>query len=135
LPFTLEQRIRRIFMAWEDEAAKLGTSALVAGLKALEGTMKKGQFKRLVATTAAQVLAVHPDLKPKKARRWARRATGARPWKTAKLGVKEAVEVAAVTAATVGAAKVAAKVAKKPAVRRRVRALRAEAVDGKDSGS
>ena len=45
-------------MAWEDAAARLGTRALVARLKALEGTMKKGQFKRLVATTAAQVLAV-----------------------------------------------------------------------------
>jgi len=111
-------------MAWEDAAAQLGTGALVAGLKALKGTMKKGEFKRLVATTAAQVLAVHPDLKPKKARRWARRATGARPWKKAKLGVREAVETAAVTAATAGAAKVAAKVARKPAVRRRVRALR-----------
>jgi len=99
-------------MAREDAAARLGTSALVARLKALEGTMKKGQFKRLVATTAAQVLAVHPDLKPKKARRWARRATGARPWKKLKLGVKEAV--------------VAANVARKRAVRRRVRVLRPE---------
>jgi hypothetical protein len=87
--------------------------------------MKKGEFKRLVATTAAQVLAVHPDLKPKKARRWARRATGARPWKKTKVGVRKAVETAAITAAAAGAAKVAAKVAKKPAVRRRVRALRA----------
>lgn len=109
-------------MAWEDAAARLGTSALVARLKALEGTMKKGQFKRLVATTAAQVLAVHPDLKPKKARRWARRATGARPWKKIKLGLREAVETAAVTAATAGAAKVA----RKRAVRRRVRVLRPE---------
>ena len=99
-------------MAWEDAAARLGTRALVARLKALESTMKKGQFKRLVATTAAQVLAVHPDLKPKKARRWARRATGARPWKKLKLGVKEAV--------------VAANVARKRAVRRRVRVVRPE---------
>jgi hypothetical protein len=112
-------------MAWENAAAQLGTGALVAGLKALKNTMKKGEFKRLVATTAAQVLAVHPDLKPKKARRWARRATGARPWKKAKLGVREAVETAAVTALTAGAAKAAAKVARKPAVRRRVRTLRA----------
>jgi hypothetical protein len=112
-------------MAWEDAAAQLGTGALVAGLKALKSTMKKGEFKRLVATTAAQVLAVHPDLKPKKARRWARRATGARPWKKTKVGVRKAVETAAVAAAAAGAAKVAAKVAKKPAVRRRVRALRA----------
>ena len=113
-------------MAWEDAAAKLGTSALVAGLKALEGTMKKGQFKRLVATTAAQVLAVHPDLKPKKARRWARRATGARPWKMGKLGVKEAVETAAVTAVAAGAAKAATRVARKRAVQRRVRVVRPE---------
>jgi hypothetical protein len=113
-------------MAWEDAAAQLGTGALIAGLKALKGTMKKSEFKRLVATTAAQVLAVHPDLKPKKARRWARRATGARPWKKAKVGAKAALETVAVSAVTAGAAKVAAKVAKTPAVRRRVRAVRAQ---------
>lgn len=117
-------------MGWEDAAAKLGTGALVAGLKALEGKMKKSQFKRLVATTAAQVLAVHPDLKPKKARRWARRATGARPWKKTKLAAREVLETAAVTAVTAGAAKVAAKVASKPAVRRRVRATRPPADEG-----
>ncbi|HEY7505649.1 MAG TPA: hypothetical protein VH700_16240 [Gemmatimonadales bacterium] len=119
-------------MAWEDAAARLGTGALVAGLRALEGTMKKGQFKRLVATTAAEILAVHPDLKPKKARRWARRATGTRPWKKAKLGVKKAVETAAVAAVTAGAAKAATKVAKKPAVRRRLGAVRARS---KEAGS
>lgn len=116
-------------MAWEDAAAQLGTGALVAGLKALEGTMKKSQFKRLVATTAAQVLAVHPDLKPKKARRWARRATGARPWKKVKLGIKEAVGSAAVTAVAAGAAEAAAKVVRKRAVRRRVRVVRPEGTE------
>jgi hypothetical protein len=119
-------------MPWEDAAAKLRTSALVAELKALEGTMKKGQFKRLVATTAAQVLAVHPDLKPKKARRWARRATGARPWKKVKLDLRKAVETTAVTAATAGAAKVAANVARKRAARRRVRVVRP---DGQEAGA
>ena len=88
--------------------------------------MKKGQFKRLVATTAAQVLAVHPDLKPKKARRWARRATGTRPWKKVKLGVREAVETAAVTAVAAGATKAASTVARKRAVRRRTRVVRPE---------
>ena len=118
-------------MAWEDAAARLRTSALVAELKALAGTMKKGQFKRLVATTAAQVLAVHPDLKPKKARRWARRATGSRPWKMAKVGtkeragMKELVGAAAVTA-------VAAKVARKRTVRRRVRTAQ---VEGSEAGA
>jgi hypothetical protein len=116
-------------MAWEDAAARLRTSALVAELKALAGTMKKGQFKRLVATTAAQVLAVHPDLKPKKARRWARRATGSRPWKMAKVemrdrvGMKQVVGAAAVTAV---AATAAAKVARKRTARRRVRAVQVE---------
>jgi hypothetical protein len=110
-------------MAWEDAAARLRTSALVAELRALAGTMKKSQFKRLVATTAAQVLAVHPDLKPKKARRWARRATGSRPWKKAKVGMKEVVGAAAVTAV---AATAAAKVARKRTVRRRVRAVQVE---------
>src|SRR5262245_48855898 len=106
-------------MVSEDAAARLRTSALVAELKALEGTMKKSQFKRLVATTAAQVLAVHPDLKPKKARRWARRATGARPWKMAKLEAP-------------APAPVPVPVARKRVVRRRVRVVQPE---GTEAGS
>lgn len=98
-------------MAWKEAAAQLGTGTLVSGLKALEGTMKKRDFKRLVSNTVAQLLEVHPDLGRKKARRWARRATGTKPGKVPLRkkggpGLKEAVGVAAVTA---GVAKVAGK--------------------------
>lgn len=66
---------------WKEAAAQLGTSTLVDSLKALEGTMKKRDYKRLVSTTAAQLLELHPGLGAKKARRWVRRATGTKPAK------------------------------------------------------
>lgn len=101
-------------MAWKEAAAQLGTGTLVSGLKALEGTMKKRDFKRLVSNTVAQLLEVHPDLGRKKARRWARRATGTKPGKVPLRkkggpGLKEAVEAAGVAAVTAGVAKVAGK--------------------------
>ena len=115
-------------MAWKEAAAQLGTRTLVSGLKALEGTMKKRDFKRLVATTAAQVLATHPNLKPRKARRWARKATGTRPaklggGKKASLGVRGAAEAVGAAAVTAGVAKVTAKLAERPAVKRRIKAV------------
>jgi hypothetical protein len=87
--------------------------------------MKKRDFKRLVSTTAAQVLAVHPDVKPRKARRWARKATGTRAakggiGKKGSGGVVGAVEAAGAAAVTAAAAKVASKLAERPATRRRV---------------
>jgi hypothetical protein len=126
-------------MSWKEAAADLGTATLISGLKALEGTMKKRDFKRLVATTAAQVLAVHPDVKPRKARRWARKATGTRPAKarTGKggmVGVKEAVEAVGAAALTAGAGKVAARLAERPAVQRRVRQARQQVQDKVTSG-
>ncbi|HYC31536.1 MAG TPA: hypothetical protein VEB59_04560 [Gemmatimonadales bacterium] len=72
---------------WKEAAAQLGTSSLVDSLKALEGTMKKRDYKRLVSTTAAQLLELHPGVGAKKARRWVRRATGTKP---AKRGVQQA---------------------------------------------
>ncbi|HUS14149.1 MAG TPA: hypothetical protein VM536_03930 [Chloroflexia bacterium] len=112
-------------MAWKEAAAQLGTSTLISGLKALKATMKKRDFKRLVSTTAAQVLAVHPDVKPRKARRWAQKATGTRAVKAGigkkgSGGVKGAVEAAGAAALTAGAAKVASKLADRPAVKRRI---------------
>jgi hypothetical protein len=112
-------------MAWKDAAAQLGTDTLVAGLKALKGTMKKRDFKRLVATTVAEVLAVHPAVKRRKARRWAQRATGTRPAKSVggkkgKGSLRGAVEAAGAAVLTAGAAKVA----ESPAVKRRVRGIR-----------
>jgi hypothetical protein len=113
-------------MTWKESAAQLGTSTLVTGLEALKGTMKKKDFRRLVATTAAQVLAVSPGLKPGKARRWVRRATGVRPAKSVggakkRQGtIRHAAEAAGAAVLTAGAAKAA----KSPAVKERVRGMR-----------
>jgi hypothetical protein len=97
--------------------------------------MKKKDFKRLVATAAAQVLAVSPGVKPRKARRWVRRATGARPAKS--IGgkkrqgtIRHAAEAAGAAVLTAGAAKVA----ESPAVKRRVRGIRRKLVSGDQQG-
>jgi hypothetical protein len=116
-------------MSWKEAAADLGTATLVSGLKALEGKMKKRDFKRLVTTTVAEILAVHPGVKKRKARRWAKKATGTRPAKSiggkgGPIGVKEAVEAAGAAALTAGVGRVASRLADRPAVRRRVRAAK-----------
>ncbi len=112
-------------MAWKDVAAQIGTGRLVSRLAALKGTMKKRDFKRLVATTVAQVLEVHPDVGRRKARRWARKATGTRPGKIGKKAspnLNAAAEVADVSALTSGATKVREVVAtrRRPSGRARV---------------
>jgi hypothetical protein len=120
-------------MAWKEAAAQLGTGTLVNGLKALQGKMKKRDFKRLVSTTVAQVLEVHPGLGRRKARRWARKATGIRPGKFT-LGtkvLKEAAEAAVVTAVTAGATKAVSKLAERRASRRRVKAAPTREANGK----
>ena len=112
-------------MAWKEAAVQLGTSSLVNGLKALEGTMKKRDFKRLVSTTAAQVLAVHPKLKSRKARRWVRQATGTRPAKVKASTVgMDAVTAAGAAAVAGGAVKAVAKLKDQPEVKRRLRAIK-----------
>ena len=87
---------------WKEAAAQLGTSTLVDSLRALEGSMKKRDYKRLVSTTAAQLLELHPGMGAKRARRWVRRATGTKP---AKRGAEQAApaEAAETSAATNGA--------------------------------
>ena len=98
-------------MAWTEVAADIGTGTAIAGLKAARKQMKKREYKRLLATVVAQILELHPDIGPKKARRRARKLTGARPskklfradgvdWKTGAEGAVAAV-------ATAGLAKVA----------------------------
>ena len=62
-------------MAWKELAAQVGTQALVGGLRAIEGQVSKRQYRRLIATAVAQLLALHPKLGRKEARRWARKAT------------------------------------------------------------
>lgn len=99
-------------MGWTQVAAELGTGTAIAGLKAARRRMGKRQYKRLLATAVAQILELHPDIGPAKARRRARRITGARPSKkllrpAKHLGVKEGAEGAVAAAATAGVIKVA----------------------------
>jgi hypothetical protein len=98
-------------VAWKELAAQVGTQALVGGLRTIEGQVSKRQYRRLIATAVAQLLALHPKLGRKEARRWARKATGVRPLKRAlqaaeDIGLKEGLGAAAVAAAGAGAAKV-----------------------------
>ena len=102
----------------KDQIAQLGMGTLVAGFKAVESRISKKQYKRLIATGVAQLLALHPDFGAGKARRRARKLAGAKPVKSivvkrSKAGIKEGLETAAVTAATSAALKVAGKLGQK----------------------
>ena len=97
-------------MALKELAAELSTQTLVGGFRAIRGRVGKRQYKRLLASAVAQLLELHPNLGARKARRRARKVTGARPYKrwlkTASKGaLREGVEAAALTAAAAGAAK------------------------------
>ena len=101
-----------------DQLAQVGMGTLVAGLKAVESTVSKKQFKRLIATAVAQLLTMHPDYGAGKARRRARKVVGAKPAKKmlvkpGKVGVKKGIETAAVAAAGGAALKVAGKLGRK----------------------
>ena len=101
-----------------DQLAQVGMGTLVAGLKAVESTVSKKQFKRLIATAVAQLLTMHPDYGAGKARRRARKVVGAKPArkmlvKPGKVGVKKGLETAAAAAATGAAMKVAGKLGRK----------------------
>jgi hypothetical protein len=101
----------------KDQIAQLGMGTLVAGLKAVESRVSKKQYKRLIATGVAQLLALHPDFGAGKARRRARKVVGAKPVKrivrAGKAGLKEGLETAAVAAASTAALKVASKLGQK----------------------
>jgi hypothetical protein len=99
-------------MGWKEVAAGIGTDSTVRALKAAEGQVSKRKYKRLIATAVAELLALHPDIGRRKARRRAQRLAGARPSKKLmrakkNLGWKEGAEGVAAAAATVGIAKVA----------------------------
>lgn len=68
---------------WKTQAAQLGLGAVVARLHALRANVSKRRYKRVLATAVAQLLALHPDLGPRQARRRARKVTGAKPAKKA----------------------------------------------------
>ena len=102
----------------KEHLGQLGMGTLVAGLKAVESTVSKKQYKRLIATAVAQLLAMHPDYGTGKARRRARKIVGAKPSKKllvkpARVGVKKGLETAAAAAVTGAAVKVAGKVGRK----------------------
>lgn len=121
----------------KDQVAQLGMGTLVAGLKTVEKSVSKKQYKRLIATAVAQLLAIHPDYGMGRARRRARKVTGAKPVKnvlvkTGKAGLKEGLETAAVAAAGGAALKVAGKLGQKVTekVKDVVESRRAERADG-----
>ena len=68
-------------MSWTAVATELRAKDFLARLKAAEDRVSKKQYKRLLATTVAQILALHPDFDLKKARRRAEKAAGALPVK------------------------------------------------------
>jgi hypothetical protein len=114
----------------KDQLAQVGLGTIVAGLKAVESSVSKKQYKRLIATAVAQLLTMHPDFRAGQARRRARKLVGAKPAKKllvkrGQAGLKEGLETAAVAAAGGAALKVAGKLGRK--VSERVK----EAVDAR----
>lgn len=106
----------------KDQAAQLGIGTLVVGLKAIRSGVSKRKYKRLLATAVAQLLATHPDLGPRQARRRARWAAQAKPSKKllvkqGKPGLKEGLETAAVAAAGGAALKAVGKLGEKVSAR------------------
>lgn len=102
----------------KNQLAQVGMGTLVAGLKAIESGVSKKQFKRLIATAVAQLLTMHPDYGPAKARRRARKVVGVKPSKKmlikrGQAGLKEGLETAAVAAAGGAALKVASKLGRR----------------------
>ena len=84
-------------MSWTAVATELRAKDFLARLKAAEDRVSKKQYKRLLATTVAQILALHPDFDLKKARRRAEKAAGALPVKQMLKSKKRAVAAALVT--------------------------------------
>jgi hypothetical protein len=102
----------------KDQLAQFGMGTLVAGLKAVESSLSKKQYKRLIATAVAQLLTMHPDYGAGKARRRAQKIVGAKPSKkllvkAAQVGAKETLGTVAAAAASGAALKVAGKVGRK----------------------
>jgi hypothetical protein len=88
-------------MSWTAVATELRANDFLARLKAAEDRVSKKQYKRLLATTVAQVLALHPDFDLKKARRRAEKAAGALPVKQLLKSKKRAPATALITSAGV----------------------------------
>jgi hypothetical protein len=123
-------------MGWKEVAAELGTETTVRAIKAVQGQVSKRKYKRLISTAVAQLLELHPDIGPRKARRRARRLTGARPSKKIlraanQLGLKEGAEGLITAAAAAGVGKVAGVVGER--LKKGVRARRPRASASQDA--
>jgi hypothetical protein len=104
-------------MSWTAVSTELRAKDFLARLKAAEDRVSRKRYKRLLATTVAQVLALHPDFDLKKARRRAEKAAGALPVKQL-LKAKRGTAAAAAAAALITGAGVL-KAVKGTGVRRR----------------
>jgi hypothetical protein len=128
-------------MRWTEVATELGTHAFIAGLKAARGRISKRRYKRLIATTVAQVLALHPDFGAKKARRRAEQVTGVAPSrkliKARKLadGAGKTAEAAATSLAAGGALKAVKAAGNKLAGNSRTRRRAASSRGAADAGA
>jgi len=87
-------------MSWTAVATELRAKDFLARLRAAEDRISKKRYKRLLATTVAQVLSLHPDFDLRKARRRAEKAVGAPAVKRLLKSKKRAV-AALVTGAAV----------------------------------
>lgn len=102
----------------KDQLTKVGMGTLVTGLKTAESALSKKQYKRLIATAVAQLLTMHPDFGPGRARRRARKVVGAKPSKKmlvkrGRAGLKAGLETAVAATAGGAALKVAGKLGRK----------------------
>jgi hypothetical protein len=78
-------------MSWTAVATELRAKDFLARLRAAEDRISKKRYKRLLATTVAQVLSLHPDIDLRKALRRAEKAAGAAPVKRLLKSKKRAV--------------------------------------------
>jgi hypothetical protein len=92
-------------MSWTAVATELRAKDFLARLKAAEDRTSKKQYKRLLATTVAQVLALHPEFDLKKACRRAEKAAGALPVKRLLKSKKRAAAAGIAGAAVLKAVK------------------------------
>ena len=84
-------------MSWTAVATELRAKDFLARLEAAEDRVSRKRYKRLLATTVAQVLALHPDFNLKKACRRAEKAVGVTPVKRLLKSKKRAAAAAVIT--------------------------------------
>jgi hypothetical protein len=98
---------------WKKQIAHLGLGKMVVALDAARKTISKKDYKRLLSTGVAQLLALHPDFGLARARRRARKVTGAKPSRKAVMKpgavLRKRIEVAPV-AVNGGAVKTVGKI-------------------------